>query len=162
MFLWYLALPFFARLRPVPALISAVVFGLLIGIDSNSGTFLALSRCIVFFPFFLAGYHFREEWIRKPGVLFRVLAALFLVAALLILFWRYDSVKQYLSILYASSSYYKMSFSTFQGILVRMIWYLIAAVLTGSLLCLVPRKRLFFYVHRPAHPGHLHPAPGAA
>ena len=144
MFLWYLALPLFVTTKAVPGLIAAVVLALLLGTDSGGGAFLALSRCVVFFPFFLAGYHFKGEWIERIGLRHRVPAAILMAGAMLFLFLRYNDVKPYLSIIYADSSYEGRSLTLAQGLAARTAWYLVAAVLTGSLLCLVPRQRMFF------------------
>ncbi len=56
MILWYLLVPFFSKLAPVPALAATVLLALLSGY-ANSTDFLALTRVVNMLPYFLAGYY---------------------------------------------------------------------------------------------------------
>lgn len=59
-FLWFLLMPLFRSETPRGALCSltaAVVIGLAVGFDKSVQRYLSLSRTLVYFPFYLAGYY---------------------------------------------------------------------------------------------------------
>lgn len=144
MFLWYLLIPCCARVRPLPMLLVSVLVGLLIGTDDGAGAFLSLSRCLVFFPFFLAGYHFDGTWLLKIKPWMRAAAGGLLLAAFLGILFRFPSLEPYHPILYAADSYARCSFTDAQGMLVRLVWYVLAGLLVGAVICLAPGQKLFF------------------
>ena len=62
-FCWRLLLLLFTKLQhPIAA---SVILGVMIGYVPFTGTMLSLSRTLVFFPFFLAGYYFRLDLVPK-------------------------------------------------------------------------------------------------
>ncbi len=144
MFYWYLLIPVFGRTRPSIAIPLTVLISLLIGTASDAGLFLGTSLCIVFFPFFLLGYHFQPSWIERIKPWMRVLAALILLIWLIILFFFKSALDPYLFIIYGSSSYGSHALTDPQGIAVRLIWTVAAAVISGSLMCVVPTRNTFF------------------
>ena len=65
--LWYLMALFFWRIatpyiRKIPGnIFIAITAGLLIGF-TQLGNFFSIPRTLFFYPFFLAGYYFQEDW----------------------------------------------------------------------------------------------------
>ena len=60
--IWTLCIPFLKSIkRPFRFIIITIVVSLLIGFIPDIGSYLALSRIIVFFPFFLLGYFLPEK-----------------------------------------------------------------------------------------------------
>ena len=144
MFFWYLLIPLFAQLPPALAVVVSVVFGLLIGTDSNAGHFLTMSRSFVFFPFFLAGYFFPGDKPKLSRPAIRIGGAVLLAAAFVLLFLKgMDNISR-LSILYGAASYEKLHLSNIQGIFYRACWYAISSILVCALFALIPEKRMFF------------------
>ncbi|ANS75423.1 fucose 4-O-acetylase [Paenibacillus yonginensis] len=80
----------------------SLILGIAVGYLVIDGTWFSLSRTFVYLPFFLAGYHFRPEYIVKfftPGiraaacsVSLLLLAAAYLWGHLLLLGWLYGSM----------------------------------------------------------------------
>ena len=67
---WYIMALFFWRLvtpylKKIPGhIFIAVTAGLLVGM-TELDNFFSIPRILVFFPFFLAGYHFERDWFEK-------------------------------------------------------------------------------------------------
>lgn len=62
---WYILLPLVDKIEPRYMMIIAVLAGLLIGYDEKVSNFLALSRVITHFPFFLFGYYLTSDSMEK-------------------------------------------------------------------------------------------------
>ena len=144
MFFWYLLIPFISRVRPVISLTLSIVLGVLCGMVSGLGSFLTLSRAIVFFSAFLAGYYFDGAWIQKIGKRGRLLSAGILLAVFLVLFFRQSAMSDFLKIIYAKSSYSKLGLTYAAGSAYRLLWYFVSAVMTMSFLSIIPRRKFFF------------------
>ncbi len=143
MFFWFLLLPFVSRLKPGIALPLFLLLGLFVGCFSHCGNFLAISRTIVLFPFFLAGYWFDGSLIGRIRPWMRLPAALFLALCAFLLFRYMDRLAFYVNIMYAKSPYYALGFSNRQGLVYRAVWYCLAASMTAALMCLVSGRRSF-------------------
>ncbi len=63
--IWCLVLPLIDRIKPKYALIGSIVFGLLIGYDTNAGHLISISRSITYLPYFLIGYYTNKETVQK-------------------------------------------------------------------------------------------------
>ena len=63
--IWYLVLPYIAKLNKKFVMIAAILLGILIGYDTKVGGFLSIMRIFVHFPFFLTGYYIDKEWFVK-------------------------------------------------------------------------------------------------
>ena len=140
MALWYVFIPYCAKIKPIPMLIISIIIGILIGTNNSVGSFLSLSRCIVFFPFFLAGYSFDGNAIRHRKPWIKRISVMVLFLALLCTFLFPDFFDKHSSVLYAESAYT----SVLSGMLERIIWYIITSTLVITFLCVVTRKQLFF------------------
>lgn len=140
MALWYIIIPYCAKLKAVPMLIISIAIGLLVGLDINAGAFLSLSRCIVFFPFFLAGFHFDGLCLHTIKSQYKTIALLILLIALISTFLFPEFYNKHISILYADSAYS----SAIIGVIERAIWYLLSNILVGALLFVIPHRPLPF------------------
>ncbi|MFQ9514256.1 MAG: acyltransferase family protein [Eubacterium sp.] len=148
MFLWYLYLPLFAKFKPVVSIGIAVLFGMLVGLDSSVGIFLSFSRFAVFLPCFLAGYYFNGDMIPKiTSAKMRAAAAVFLLATAIAVIFNLDVIDRYETIIYGSHSYAFMDVSGRMAVMLRGIWYMIALAITFGVMCLIPkRKTLVSYI----------------
>ena len=142
MFFWYIYLPVFAKLKPVVSIGFTVILGLLIGLEAHFGAFLSLSRCVVFFPFFLAGYFFKEDIIKKiTSIKVRVGAIILLIIIVILFMFNLDLVDKYSSILYGVSSYAGLGISNIKAIILRLIWYIVSTVITLVIMCIIPKRK---------------------
>lgn len=86
--LYYILLPYVAKINKKLVIILSFVFGILIGYDKPSGTFLNVMRGFVHFPFFILGYYLDENFfkgIRKNKIRIPLIAvSLILIASVCI------------------------------------------------------------------------------
>lgn len=62
---WYILLPLIDKIDPVKMMVIAVLAGLLIGYDEKVSNFMAVSRMVTHFPFFLFGYYVTADQMQK-------------------------------------------------------------------------------------------------
>ena len=143
MFLWYLLIPHCAKIRPWIMLLLSIITGLLVGADYRTGAFLSLSRCIVFLPFFLAGYFFDGSLIAKIKPWMKAISGVILLLALLTAYLCPDFFAKHITILYGDSPYSSIT----SGIIERFVWYIVAIILITALFCVIPHGRnMFTYI----------------
>ena len=141
MFFWYLLIPYVSCLRPVMTFPLFILLALLAGLVPECGSFLALSRTIVLFPFFLLGFYFDGRLIGRIRPWMRVLAAVFLLGAAFAMFRSSGRLGPFFRVIYADRSYEGMGLSVKVGASYRSLWLLLSAAMTGALMCLIPRRR---------------------
>lgn len=148
--LWYiLALLFFRFLWPyvikIPLhMVALVVAGLLIGLSDMKSNFLSLPRIIVFFPFFLLGIHFKREYLTKYRTpLIRIGSALSIFLFLLYLILDPVHTQYSPKIFYGRYNYEYLNQSPIEGILVRLICYVLGFVLTILFALILSEKKCF-------------------
>lgn len=144
---WFLVLPYVSRLQPKYLLITAFVFGLLIGYDTKTGDFMSITRAINHFPFFLIGYYFKSEWLFKFRNKWTQAASIIIIATVSI--WTYYNLDVIPSrIITSNYNYYnsnlKVLNSSYTMFLNRLLFYIIALILCACFMLLVPRGKAFF------------------
>lgn len=129
LFVWRAATPY---IKKVPGhMLLAVGAGLLIGLSDMKSNFLSIPRILVYYPFFLAGFHMdRHFFDRFRTKSIRILSACGI--AVFILFLILDPVhKDYdPKIFYGRYNYAYLDQSAPEGILVRLICYGIGFAMT--------------------------------
>jgi fucose 4-O-acetylase-like acetyltransferase len=147
--IWYLSVPFLERIKAGYLIIGSFLIGLFAGYIGSIGLTFSLSRVFVFFPFFIAGFLLSEDKLEKlldkhlrlPAVLFMLI-----IVGGMVLLW--DRIKPFIDIIYGTSAYAK----TFKamaayGAVIRGVWYVLAILLSVSLMLIVPRCKLFFSIY---------------
>ncbi len=144
--IWYLAIPVLERIKTKYLIFGSFLLGLLVGYLSSFGILFSLSRVFVFFPFFIIGFCISKEQLEEfLDKRYRIFAALILIITFLAIaiFWGWLAPIE--DIIYGTSSYEKVLEGLYPyGILIRAAWYVLALVLSASLMLLVPRTRLSF------------------
>lgn len=145
--LWYLMALFAWRImapvvRKIPGhLFLSIAAGLLIGL-ADLGNFLSIPRIFYFFPFFLAGMNFETEWLDRFRNIWGFLGALGILAGFTVFLFTdqyHDRLSPY--IFYGRYSYYGMDMNNTEGILVRMLCYLISFLLIYLFMLVLPREK---------------------
>lgn len=144
---WFILLPIVDKFNPKYVMIGSVLFGLIIGYDSNVGNLAALSRLFVHFPFFMAGYYFTELDMKK---LFtkkaRISAVCFFAVSIVICFVLLKYIQP--ELITCNNAYSKIPMIKDLPIYIRFIgralFYFFAAGLGLSFLALTPRFKTFY------------------
>lgn len=149
MALWYLLTLFYYRfllkelVRIKKILPISIVISLAAGFLPFLDSTLSLGRTFSFLPFFLMGYYFKEEWIKKlrniPKVVgFLVLTGLVSISALIAFTHLFP-----LSALYMKASYTSTGLTYPKGIAVRAAILLISSAWIFIFVNLTPSRRTF-------------------
>ena len=119
-----------------------ILVGLWAGTEPNFTTFLSLSRIVVFFPFFVAGYLWKPEYTEK---LRRMKGKwILLVSALLLLYLLPNYLIQNdfsVAILRGNAGYEACGLPNNLGIGIRLLTYLICFILIFALIAIVPDRK---------------------
>ncbi|UOQ45270.1 acyltransferase family protein [Halobacillus salinarum] len=137
LFCWHILLYWFKKLPPVMGILISVEIGLIIGYVSDVGQLFSLSRTFVFFPFFLAGYWLTKEQVHKwrtTWVKEASLVVMAVIAAVIAIFPEFSS-----GWLLGSKSYEVLGTPELGG-LFRLAVYILAGLMTISILAWVPNK----------------------
>lgn len=150
--LWYLMSLFFWRiatpyLKRIPGnLFIAITGGLLIGF-TQLGNFFSIPRTLFFYPFFLAGYYFQENWfdtVRRHWKTFTIgLAAAPGLLGGWVLFTGQELTP---FIFYGRYSYADIGLTNGVGLLVRLVCYGISFLAIFAVCAIIPRKKHFYSI----------------
>ena len=110
MFFWYLLIPYVSCLSFSVSFPVSLILALAVGLYSECGNFFMLSRTIVFFPFFLAGYHFDGNIIKQTKSWMKILGVFVLLLAAFALLFYPERLTLLLKVIYADRSYSKLGF----------------------------------------------------
>lgn len=121
----------------------SIVVGLWAGTEGNFSTFLSMSRIVVFFPFFVAGYLWKPEYTRK----LRSFKGMWILGAgaLLLLYLLPNYLIQNeisVAILRGNASYEACGLPNELGAGIRLLTYLICFILIFAMLAIFPDKKL--------------------
>lgn len=141
LFSWHLLLIIFKRIPPYWALGIALGFGLISGYIPEVGQTFSLARTIVFFPFFLVGYwiSFDHLALVKKHI-WKVTSVLFMLGLAVLIYALPEFTSGWLL---GSHPYIELA-APISGSLMRLVVYLISAVMVASFLAFVPERKLMF------------------
>jgi fucose 4-O-acetylase-like acetyltransferase len=148
---WYLlSLIFWRILTPYLKKKRFIFIALLLAVAAGGvteiGYTLSISRTIVFFPFYLLGYHFDtalfsrltntiSKWARVLSA-FVILAVIFLI--------QQNVLHLNYQMLYSFSSYQVCGYTFAKGAVIRIFIFALAVVISVCFLCLIPKREIKF------------------
>lgn len=132
-------------IKPKYLIAGSFLIGLLVGYVDSIKYVFSLSRVFVYFPFFVIGYYLSEGKLREfLNKRLRLYAITTMIVILIPLLYYGANLKPVANILYAGSPYASsLGDMAAYGFLIRLIWYILALILSISFLLLVPRCQLF-------------------
>ena len=149
---WYLLTLFFYKIYLKNILkfrhlfLISIIASILIACVNQKLAYLSIGRTVSFFPFFLLGYYFKYEWIKKiKNITLKFYAVLFLVyiTAFMIVTNNVNTRK----IFYFRDSYKSMHLSNLEGMFFHAVIMLIAVLVILFLLKFVQdHKTVFTYI----------------
>ncbi|MRX68163.1 Fucose 4-O-acetylase [Flavobacterium resistens] len=140
MFFWKSSLKKIVNIRFI--ILISVLISLYAGFFSDVSRYLSVSRTLIFFPYFLAGYFCSQEIITKIKSLPRFIGFVSFFCATLILMYFFDRFNVPAEILKGADSYGKLELAPVMGLLTRLILIFIASAFIFSLINLIPEKKL--------------------
>jgi fucose 4-O-acetylase-like acetyltransferase len=137
LFSWHILLIFFKKIHPVLGISITVALGLIVGYIEVIGHEYSISRTVVFFPFFLAGYWLTKEQLFKwKRPVFQFSSVVFAILVITVLLITPDFPVQWM---FGSVSYTYLQAPQF-GAFIRLGFYLLAILLTCSVYIWIPRQ----------------------
>lgn len=130
---------------PVYVMILIVLFSCFAGYDANVNDYLVLSRIFVFYPFFYLGYCLDRKKLEKicENKLLKIAALAVLVLFVAALIYKCDDLYFYSPLLTGRRAYHALKDIRKWGFAIRIIYYMIVAVVGFAVIVLVPKKTPF-------------------
>ncbi len=139
MILWKTAMPYMIRIKY--ALPLSVILAIFAGYANDAEYYASVSRTIVFFPFFLAGYYMDRSWItvlQRP-IIQKISGAVLILATILIAIYSPLMVKEWL---YGSFSYESLGHPEWFAGLYRIGVYACAVIIGAAVMSITPARPL--------------------
>lgn len=131
--------------KPAVAITISIAVSILLGFFDNVPNIFSLVRTISFFPFFLLGYYVDSNIISriktKPMVLISACGVIF---SIIVVYKNLGFVRNYQSILYATSSYNVLDVNEVLAAVMKFGWYAVAVLLITFFLVIVPERKFWF------------------
>ncbi len=123
----------------------SVLLACVAGYDDKISTFLVLSRIFVFYPFFLVGYHMKQELVLEKlnKIIWKVFAILSIITCAVIAFAKIENVYWIRPLLTGQNPYSTLGEYTPYGGIIRFIYYGVAFVLVFAWIAIAPQKKSF-------------------
>lgn len=144
--IYNLLLPVIHKFKALPIFIISIIISLLVGIDTNINEVASLSRVFVFLPFFIAGYFTNEKTLLSLKTKRNMIISLFVFIGITVIIPKFmgDPFNVPLDFLWGCYPYKWLDISG--GLLVdmgyRFGWYIVVFLFAGSILLLIPNKKL--------------------
>lgn len=142
LYTWHLLLNVisFGKKSGAVILILSIIAGLLAGFDGSIGSFLSLSRSIVYFPFFFGGAYIKQEYPefigKKHSFAIKILISGLAAAVIIFLFLKRTDLTA--NWFFNSSGYNDSGYNW----IIRSLNYAAAAIMTAFLFIAVPNKNI--------------------
>ena len=141
LFVYRLTIEAFGKIRFVVPL--SIIFALWAGTRMEFSTFLSSSRIVVFFPFFVAGYLWKSEYIEMLRKLKGKWNILVLAVFLLLAITNYMISRELpVDIFRGNHSYKACDLDDLQGIIIRLLTYFASFLVILASLALLPDRKL--------------------
>ena len=139
LFVWRIFLKHNINIKCV--LILSIILGLLIGAIDKYNFLLVFSRTFTFLAFFLFGYYSNSSIIKKVKNYSKIVSSLGLICMGLFAFLitKYELISY--KFLYMSESYKNFGLKIFQGILLRILFYILAILVSIFVINLVSSRK---------------------
>ena len=138
---WYLLTPLFSQMRPSAAILISVIAALGINCFEPVGDFLAISRTVVFMPFFLLGYYCtKQNFLRIKNAKWLPAAGIASIVVLVLWMLLGDPLASYNYISHGDTAYRGPSI---EGMGMRVVTYALAIVISLGVIFITPRRKTF-------------------
>lgn len=148
LFVYRLTVEGFGQIRFIVPL--SIIFALWAGTRPEFSIFLSASRIVVFFPFFVAGYLWKSEYITAVR---RFRQKWLLIPISAVLLWAIPNYmitnEMGVAIFRANHSYKLCGLEDPEGIVIRLLMYLVSFIIIYTMLAIMPdRKLILTYIGR--------------
>ncbi len=127
---------------PVFVMVFSVLLACAAGYDKEIGTFLSLSRIIVYFPFFYAGYILDRKKLEDfcKGKIKKIISLVIIVSLGVTVFSLGDKMYWLRPLLTGANSFYALGDYAKYGFWIRLLYYAIVVVICTAIIIITPNK----------------------
>lgn len=140
LFVFYALMFLLKGVNPKAVMVGSVLLACVAGYDESINDVLALSRIIVFFPFFAAGYYLQEERVRnllhRKAV--RIAAVLVLLSAAVLFVWQTDALYTLRPLITGRNPFSKLNALAPYGGMLRLAYYAVSTALAAAFFAVMP------------------------
>jgi fucose 4-O-acetylase-like acetyltransferase len=141
LFFWRVLLLIFEKSNHV--LVWAVISGIVVGFWSGDGTWMSLSRTLIYFPFFVIGYRFNPVWISKiVNTKMKLISMAFLVTLFVI--YHFLPFELEFEWFLGNATFAQLNRTPFEGMMIRMIFYVVQFISSFCVVILVSSRTYIF------------------
>lgn len=147
--LWFLFSLFFWRVlllifeKSNLKLVWAVILGVLVGFWSGDGTWMSVSRILIYFPYFVIGYRFNPAWITNiVNTRIKLISIAFLISLFVI--YHFLPFELEFEWFLGNSTFNQLNRTPFEGVKIRLAFYVIQFVSGFCVVLLVSSKTNIF------------------
>ena len=145
MIIWLCITNCIKDIKPRYVLIISLILSCIIGCDKNVRDYLALSRVIVFYPFFLSGYYINKDNITKIVNSKKIkIFSLAMVSLSIIAIVLFSEELYSLRPFFTGRNPYELINTPINGVFYRIVAIIISTCMCISLLSLTPRKKTIY------------------
>lgn len=140
-FVWNVLLKLIVKLNVDLIVVISVNIIIALGLGySKVDELLAISRIVMFSPFFMLGYYFKKNNLNVKNIIkSKVLAILILTIVFIVLFLNSNKIN--LGWVWCNSSYSKLNVSGLFAVVKRLLIYIVQFITTFSILNLIPSRK---------------------
>ena len=142
--MWFNLITIFTnKLNPKYLLTLSIILACFIGYDASINDTLAISRTIVFYPFFLSGYLLDQNKVInfcKQNKI-KILSIIYIILSLILCFFLIKSVYQLRPLLTGRNPFIKLGKYEAYGAILRFLYYIGASLFIISIISLAPTKK---------------------
>lgn len=141
--MWFHLLTIFLKkLEPKYLLTISIILACFIGYDSSIADTFALSRTIVYYPFFLCGYYLDPakvvDFCKQRKI--QILSIIFIIITVILCFFLIKSIYQVRPLLTGRNPFYKLGKYAAYGCILRFLYYIGVSLFIISIISLTPTK----------------------
>lgn len=147
MAVWYVMSMLTQKLDKNKVFVISIILALIIGYDKDFRDILALSRILVYYPFFLLGTMIGKDKIHKltSNKLYKFISIIILFGFIAICLIFTDKIYFIRPLLTGRNSYYSLNNNIeYFGLIFRIVSYILAVIISVSVMTLVPKGKTFF------------------
>lgn len=121
----------------------SILLGCLVGYDAEIQDYLCLSRTIVYYPFFVAGYLIEpKKMLEKTGNVFaKILGILGIIGSLGITFFQREALYEFRPLLTGKNPFEELALPQY-GCIYRFVYYILVMAVILCLIAVIPDRRL--------------------
>jgi len=143
LFFFHIITIFLKKLNPKYLLFLTIILACFIGYDPSISDLFALSRTIVFYPFFLAGYYLDPNNIinfcKQKKI--KIISFLLIILSLIVTYLFISKIYVFRPLITGRNPFYTLGKFYKFGFIIRFIYYIITSLFIISIIALTPKQK---------------------